>query len=361
MDKILTKAVWKMRQKDNCEQGKDINITLIKTGKRSYQIYFPTSGCRYACTMCNYGFRHPVREKEILQELDEICKYLDEVAPNSIVILEASGSFLDERELPEQLQERIMKRVAEMSIKEVQIETHYRTITPEKINKIKEIFKSKNIAFELGLESTNSEVIRIYNKAIDLKDLLETIWFCYENGVGISLNVMLGAPLLTINEQIVDTVNSVKWILENCPQDTSIVVFPLNVKDYTLIKHMYNQGRYSVVYDWEFIEVLKNIPQQDLYRIFISWYGNRCNEFHGEQAIIKPHHCSKCKNELQNFYTSFVESTTAIQKAKLIEDISSFNCQCKMEFLRLKESQKLQVSYTERLEIEKRFLIKELK
>ena len=360
MDKILTKAVWKMRKEDSCEQGREVNVTLIKTGRSSYQIYFPTSGCRYACTMCNYGFRHPIREKEMMQELDTICNYLEKEAQNSIVILEASGSFLDERELTEQLQEKIMKRVAETSIKEVQIETHYRTITTEKVDKIKEIFKSKKITFELGLESTNPEVLKIYNKAIDLEQLLKIIWLCQKNGVGISLNVMLGAPLLTINEQIVDTISSVNWILRNCPKDTSIVLFPLNIKDYTLIKHMYNQGRYSVVYDWELIEVLKSIPQQELHRIYISWYGNRCNEFHGEKAIIKPYHCSKCKNELESFYRSFVESTDAIQKSKLIEDISSFNCQCKMEFLSLKESQKLESSYTERIEREKELLIKEL-
>lgn len=360
MDKILTKAVWKMRKEDSCEQGREVNVTLIKTGRSSYQIYFPTSGCRYACTMCNYGFRHPVREKEMMQELDTICNYLEKEAQNSIVILETSGSFLDERELTEQLQEKIMKRVAETSIKEVQIETHYRTITTEKVDKIKEIFKSKNITFELGLESTNPEVLKIYNKAIDLEQLLKIIWLCQKNGVGISLNVMLGAPLLTINEQIVDTINSVEWILKNCPQDTSIVLFPLNIKDYTLIKHMYNQGRYSMVYDMAFIEVLREILQEELHRVYISWYGNRCNEFHGEKAIIKPYHCNKCKNELESFYTSFVESTTAIQKAKLIKDISCFNCQCKMEFLSLKESQKLEISYTKRLEREKKLLVKEL-
>jgi len=359
MDKILTKAVWKMRQEDNCKQGKDVNVTLIKTGRSSYQIYFPSRGCRYACTMCNYGFRHPVREREILQELDTICNNLED-ASNSIVILESSGSFLDEKELPEELQEKIMKRIARTDLPEIQIETHYRTITKRKVERIKEIFKSKNIVFELGLESTSPEVLKIYNKAIDLEQLLKTIWFCHENGIVISLNVMLGAPLLTIHEQIVDTVHSVKWILDNCPKDTSIVLFPLNIKDFTLVKHMYKQGRYSVVYDWAFIEVLRKIPQGELHRVYISWYGNRCNEFHGEQAIIKPYHCNKCENELENFYRSFVGTTDAVQKSKLIKEISSFKCQCKDEFLRLKSSQKAELCYTERLEEEKNLLIKEL-
>ena len=359
MDKILTKAVWKMRTKDDYQQGKEVNVALIPTGGSNYQMYFPSKGCRYACTMCNYGFEHPVREKEILQDLDAICKDLSYDIKN--LILESSGSFLDREELSEDLQEKIMRRIAKTDVPIVQIETHYRTISKRKIERIKQIFQTKEIVFELGLESTNPEVLKIYNKSMELTEMLETIWMCARNGMEISLNLLVGAPLLTIEEQIKDTVNSVNWILRNCPSTTSIVLFPLNIKDYTLVKHMYNQGRYNLVYDWEFIEVLKRIPQEELDRVYISWWGNRCNEFHGEEAIIKPFHCNECTNELKNFYKNFVESQDSVQKARLIEKISSYTCQCKKEFLRQKETQKVsKLSYGERLEQEKKILIEEL-
>ena len=59
--------------------------------------------------MCNYGFQHPIREQKILDDLDVICNNLPENIEN--VILESSGSFLDEAELSNELQEKIMKRI----------------------------------------------------------------------------------------------------------------------------------------------------------------------------------------------------------------------------------------------------------
>lgn len=359
MDDVLTRAVWKVRKKDEGKEGKEVNVTLISTGGNSYQLYFPSKGCRYACTMCNYGFGHPIREAEILKDLNRICDNLPENMEN--IILESSGSFLDETELPEQLQEKIMKRIAKTSLPQVQIETHYTTITNKKIRKIKKIFESKNIVFELGLESTNPEVFKIYNKFMDLDELLKTIWMCDRNGIEISLNLIVGAPLLTISERIQDTIDSIYWILENCPKSTSIVLFPLNIKDYTLVRHMYDQERYIPVQDWEFIEVLAKIPEEEIERIYISWWGNRCNEFHGEKAIIKPYHCDECHEALMTFYKKFVESQEKTQKTKLIHGISSHKCSCRKKFLQLMRNQEeSKISYSQRLEEEKEKLKLEL-
>lgn len=360
MDTILTKAVWKMRSQDDYRGGMDVNVILISTGGDTYQLYFPSRGCRYACTMCNYGFQHPIREQKILDDLDVICNNLPENTEN--VILESSGSFLDEAELPDELQEKIMQRIANTSLPRVEIETHYATVTAEKVKKLKKIFPcNMEVNFEFGLESTNPEVLKIYNKFMDLEQLLKTIWLSEKKGIQTSLNLMVGAPLLTIREQIQDATDAVNWVLSNCPKSTKVVLFPLNIKDYTLVKHMYNQNRYKIIYDWEFIEVLRNMPQEELNRIDISWWGNRYNIFQGEEAIIKPFHCNKCQKELNTFYRNFVKSTEAIQKKQLIEEISSYSCPCKEAYLKLKELQKKpELSYAERLEEEKRRLRKEL-
>lgn len=360
MDDILTQAVWKMRSYDNNLAGQNINVTLIPTGGGSYQIYFPSKGCRYACTMCNYGFEHPVREEKIMEDLEKLCNNL----PNDIsnLILESSGSFLDEKELPRHLQVSIMKMVAKTDIPRVEPETHYTTITRERVKEIKTIFSHKPVSFELGLESTQPEVFNIYNKFIDLDELLKTIWMCDEMGIEVSLNVVMGAPLLTISEQIRDTLETVNWIENNCPRSTSIVLFPINIKDYTLVRYWYDKGRYEIVSDWQFIEMLAKIPMKLLGRVYISWYGNRCNEFHGEEAIIKPYHCFECEDELKAFYRSFVECKgDATEKAKLLKKISSYNCKCREEYETKKKGQKkINKSYTERLEEEKRRLKSEL-
>lgn len=361
MDKILTQAVWKMRKQDDNLAGKDINVSLISTGGGSYQLYFPTKGCEYACTMCNYGFEHPVRENKIMEELEKLLTNNFPYDTNNL-ILEASGSFLDERELPRYLQVSIMKRVAKINLPKVQIETHYKTITKERIEEIKSIFSYRPVSFELGLESTQPEVFNIYNKSMDLERLLKTIWMCDENKIEVSLNIMLGAPLMTIEEQINDTLRSVNWIVKNCPKETEIVLFPVNIKDYTLVRYWYDQGRYDIVSDWEFVELLQRLPKDVLDRIYISWYGNRCNEFHGEEAIIKPYHCSECDDELKAFYRNFVEcKDEATEKARLLKKISSYNCKCRNEYeIKKKFQKRINKSYTERLEEEKKHLKAEL-
>ena len=359
MNNILTKSVWKMRMTDDCTAGQEVNATLISTGGTSYQLYVPSRGCHNACVFCNYGFNHPVREKEILEKVEHICKFL----PKNIetLILESSGSFLDDRELPEELQYMIMEIVSKTKVYRVQIETHYKTVTYEKLKKILQILKGHTIAFEFGMESANDTTLRIYNKDIDVRNLYQVIRNCNNLGIETSLNVMIGAPLLTIREQVQDTVDTVLDILKWCPESTAIVLFPLNVKDYTLVKHMYNQGRYSVISHWEFIEVLEKIPRNALDRIYISWWGNRVNEFHGKDAIIHPKSCNNCHDILMNFYTNFVNTDSLQEKQKLVKEISTVTCQCRNEYEKEKDSQKTDKSIYQRLWEEEAFLKKEFR
>lgn len=357
MNDILTKSVWKMRKTDDCLAGVEVNAALIPTGGTSYQLYVPSGGCHNACVFCNYGFNHPVRKEQILKKVEHICRYLP--ANIETLILESSGSFLDDRELPPELQYQIMEIVARTKVYRVQIETHYKTVTDEKLRKIRQILKEHAVAFEFGLETTSETTLNIYNKDIDVKKLFQLVRDCDSLGIETSLNVMVGAPLLTIQEQVQDALHTVQDILEYCPESTAIVMFPLNVKDYTLVKHMYNQGRYSVISHWEFIEVLVKIPRDALDRVYISWWGNRCNEFHGKNAIIHPKSCENCHDRLMKFYSSFVNADSLQEKQRLVEKIGEVTCQCRTAYVEEKASQKVDKHIYWRLAEEKETLRKE--
>lgn len=357
MNHILTKSVWKMRMTDDCKAGQEVNASLIASGGTSYQLYVPSRGCHNACTFCNYGFKHPVRKEEILKKVEHICRYLP--ANIETLILESSGSFLDDRELPPELQYQIMEIVARTKVFRVQIETHYKTVTDEKLRKICQILKEHEVAFEIGLETSSETTLNIYNKDIDVKKLFQLVRNCDSLGIETSLNVMVGAPLLTIQEQVQDALNTVQDILNCCPESTAIVLFPLNVKDYTLVKHMYNQGRYSVISHWEFIEVLEKIPRNTLDRVFISWWGNRVNEFHGKNAIIHPRSCNNCHDRLMKFYSSFVNADSLQEKQRLVEEISKVTCKCRDDYETKKTSQKVDKNIYQRLEEETEKLKKE--
>ena len=346
-----------MRMTDDCKAGQEVNASLIASGGTSYQLYVPSRGCHNACTFCNYGFKHPVRKEEILKKVEHICRYLP--ANIETLILESSGSFLDDRELPPELQYQIMEIVARTKVYRVQIETHYKTVTDEKLRRIRQILKEHEVAFEIGLETSSETTLNIYNKDIDVKKLFQLVRDCDSLGIETSLNVMVGAPLLTIQEQVQDALNTVQDILKYCPESTAIVLFPMNVKDYTLVKHMYNQGRYSVISHWEFIEVLEKIPRDALDRVYISWWGNRCNEFHGKDAIIHPKSCDNCHDRLMKFYTSFVNSDSLQEKQRLVEKISKVTCPCRDDYENEKAIEKPDKDIRQRLDEEKEKLKKE--
>ena len=134
-----------------------------------------------------------------------------------------------------------------------------------------------------------------------------------------------------------------------------LVLFPINIKDYTLLKHMYNQGRYSIISHWEFVDVLTQIPRNALDRVYISWWGNRVNEFHGKDAIIHPYACSNCHSKLMQFYNSFVNSSSLEEKQKAIEEISKVSCSCRIAYEKEKATQRSKKTISQRLsdEIEK--------
>lgn len=263
---IINKAARYFRGKQ-IPTPKDVHATLIAPGHRSYQLFFPSCGCRHACTMCSYGVDHPIDENKVLNQLETIP------FPENIkeLVLEASGSFLDDKEVPEELQKKILQFAKNKVDGVINIETHYSTVTDEKIEFITEILEGHDIVFEFGFESANPEVQAIYNKPINLEEFSSTSWKAHEAGISTEVNILFGAPLLTPMEQISDCLNSIDWTFKNLPSDVNCVLFPINIKRDTLVRHMYEQNRYNPVSQWEFIHMLDLIPLEYLDRIALAW------------------------------------------------------------------------------------------
>ena len=354
MDTFLTNTVWQIRNSIFSDPNEIPK--LIHTGGHTYQLYFPTIGCRFACTMCNYGFGHPLDPQMALSVLDDILKSFPKDV--DILVLEASGSFLDEREISHFLRNEILKRVASISsLKLIDIETHYTTISETTLKEICSIFQNTSIkvALEFGVESINEDVLKIYNKNMSLPQMLEVIWQAHKYGIASELNFLLGSPLLSINEQIEDTLNSIAWTIKNCPYDTSCVLFPMNIKKNTLVSFLYENHKYELISHWEFIEMLSRIPLEYVDRVSIAWWGNRFNIYEGKSSIIFPYSCDKCKRTLQEFYNYYY--TNKSQRTNLLQEIMSFDCTCHQKFLnQLHNEPKIEISILDRFNLLKNWL-----
>lgn len=324
MNEYLTREIWKMRKNIKTEAGTPV-VSLVRVENKTYQLLFMSCGCENACTFCNYGFDYNLTTEMVKPELEKIdLKEFDIVE----LELEANGSFLSEREIPYDLFLEALQFVSHKNIPVITMETHYSTITERKIQDIRRILgQDQEIHFELGFESVNEDVRSIYNKDIDLCKYLEVARLCEKYGIGLQINVLLGAPFLTREEQIQDCIDTLKFICEEMPKGTHAVLFPINIKNNTMLKHWQDIGVYDQISSWEFVELLHRIPEEYLDRFTIAWWGTRENAF--TKGIIQhPKTCEKCRDRLMKFYVDFYCNWNPSYRKIILDKIWKARCDC---------------------------------
>lgn len=324
MDKFLTREIWEMRKSLIGGKEGTPRVSLFHVGNHNYQLLFASRGCDKACTFCNYGFDYNLTLDDVYPQLMEI------EIPDDIfeLELEANGSFLSEREIPHDLFLEVLKFVAHKGIPVITMETHYETITESKLQEIRNILGyDQVVSFELGFESSNPEVRRVYNKDIDNERFVATCELCAQYGIDVLVNVLLGAPFLTREEQIQDCLDTLDFVFYRLPEETMAVLFPINIKTNTMIKRWQDVGLYEQISAWEFVELLHRVPFKYLDRISIAWWGNRKNAFEAG-GIQHPITCLKCHDMLMDLFLTFYSNRNPVYRKFIIENAWTEHCQC---------------------------------
>lgn len=301
-----------------------------------FQICFRSRGCSNylagSCIMCDYGLGTNITKEELELSFDKaLSESKQEI---KILLLNTYGSILDINEISDKCFYALLEKLKTLNIKRIIFETHYNTITEEKLKLIKEELNDKIICFELGFETSNEE-IRKNNllKKIDNEKFKETIKLIHSYRMGVIVNLLVGIPFLTTKEQLEDALNSIDWCISNDVDE--IDLFPINVKPYTLLKELYDSKEYDVISHWLLIEVLNRIPLKDLSKIYLAWYGNRELEYSNGEHSIFPESCELCHNNLMEFYSRFLSNDDAEYRKNLIEKLIYENkCDCYSKVLK---------------------------
>lgn len=324
MNTYLTREIWKMRKNIRTRPGTPV-VSLLHVEGKTYQLLFLSCGCEKACTFCNYGYDYNLTLEMVMPELKKIRLEEYDI---EVLELEANGSFLSEREIPYDLFLEVLRFVANKNIPIITIETHYKTITEKKLQDIREILgKDQQINFELGFESSAEDVRAIYNKDIDNSEFLEVAYLCHNYGIVVEVNVLLGAPFLTCEEQIKDCLDTLKFIFNKMPEGTLAVLFPINIKENTMLKHWQNIGVYDQISSWEFVELLHRIPEEYLDKLTIAWWGERENAF-TKGIMQSPKTCRKCNKRLMDFYKNFYCNWNPTIRKQMVEEMWESRCSC---------------------------------
>lgn len=239
-----------------------------------------TNGCSWAktggCTMCGYrqASLSEVTPEDLNRQIDQaLSKYKGE----PFVKFYTSGSFLDEREIPAEIRERIFSEFSGCS--RILIESRPEYVTEEVLATL-----PKTVTIALGLESASEDVLKVsINKGFTPEDSRRAGMAIKAAGLSVRTYLLLKPPFMTERMAIDDAVASARFA-DSFSDEISIN--PLNIQYGTFAERMWKRGELRSPWIWSLIEVLETLSGTAGARLMSSPSGG------GTQRGV--HNCGVC-------------------------------------------------------------------
>lgn len=268
-----------------------------------------TSGCCWAkaggggCTMCGYRTASlpQVGEAELNAQLDAVLsKYKGE----PFVKLYTSGSFLDEREIPLSVRDRVFEEFK--GCERILFESRPEFVDSDSVSVL-----PKTATVALGLESSDEQVLETcIHKGFTAAQSREAGTLLHDSGIGVRTYLLLKPPYLNESAAIADSIASARFA---DPYSDEISVNPLNVQRATTVERLWRRGEFRSPWIWSLIEVLKSLSGTVGARLMSSPSGG------GSQRGV--HNCGRCDEA----------ALDAVERFSFSQDPSDLevSCDCK--------------------------------
>jgi radical SAM enzyme (TIGR01210 family) len=297
--------------------GRVVNRVVLALSSRGCSLFRrPQGGCLH-CGLINDGIIKPgADQQELLTHFSYKLSKLD-FSRYPVLCIYTPGSFLDNEEIDEDLQIRIISLVAQKSeIRKVILESLPQFITERKINNLKSILDSKELEIAVGLDSQDDQVRNIcINKNFSLKMFDRACQLLKKYEIPFNIFALLKPPFLTERESINDTIQTVHYAYKMGAAAVSIE--PNTVQENTFTWTLFQKKLYRPPWLWSIIEVIKQLPSELELRIGgIVVYP---------EAIQSAYNCDKCTATIWQ----------KIQQYNLVQEKNIFNdlhCTCKKQW-----------------------------
>lgn len=302
-------------------------------GRPFVRLWFTTAGCthhgRGRCTMCNYGTGERGDPESIVHAAALGLSRWG--CTHGTLLVSPSGSMFDEREVDPLTRRQLLTLAASTDFERILVETRPETITDAILSESIALLPGKQLEVEIGLESSDPWVLRwCVNKGLQLEHVVRALDLCAAHGATSIVNVSLGTAFLTELEAIADAVDTTRWAFAHGA--TEVVVFPLSVRGWTVLQHMYDRGRYWPVSLWSLVEVLRRLGRETAARVSISWYRDYNADDDSSSSlrvVAAPTTCARCVGDVLERLDGYRDS----QDFKIITDLSQHPCSCRLEWL----------------------------
>ncbi|AEH07554.1 archaeosine biosynthesis radical SAM protein RaSEA [Methanothermococcus okinawensis] len=319
------------------------DVFLDKSIGKSITIILRTVGCRWAyesggCTMCSYLMdSSPIKisAENIINQFEyALNKYREEILKNPekySIKLFTSGSFLDEFEVPKDAKEHIFKKLNELPIKEIAVESR-----PEFINdynlKIIRDYVDNNINVEIGtgIETLNEKIRNTsIHKGVSIDDIKKAIETAKKYNVGIKAYLLIKPLFITEKQAIIDSIHSANECINMGVSRISYC--PATIHKGTLTEVLWKKNQYRPPFLWSVLEILKEVKSQNLDKLIMCDTAGIPSSRGAHNKIG-----CECNYKLKEILNDF----TITQDLSLIEGALNSECECKKyweEFIRFEE------------------------
>jgi archaeosine synthase beta-subunit len=292
-------------------------------------VFFRTAGCRYdragECTMCNYGISHPVG---VPQMVDNVREALNRAAAYDALGVTPLGNMFDTLEVPKAAREAIVSMAAERAGSIYSCESRPETLSEADIAETVARLGRVRFFVNLGLEAAHPWVqANCVGKSLDASAFRRAVTALRRHGAHPVANVLLGVPFLTAAEAIDSAVGSIRWALANGSH--LCVLFPSNIKSWTLQEWLWERGMYRAPSLWSLVETLIRLGPADTRSVVLSWYGTSPTDAsrHGRASdplLVSPDTCERCRPLVLEVLDAF----NAGASYETIVTLSELDCSC---------------------------------
>ena len=281
----------------------------------AFVIIFRTRGCSWAinsgCSMCGYfndSMWEPVSSKDLIKQFHTA---MNNYADQKFIKIFTSGSFLDDKEIKQDIRSEILRDLFEKAEK-VSVESRPEYINYQTLSEIKKIAGSKTFEIGTGLETADDSIRKnIINKGFTFMDYKKAAEKLKKQSFKLKTYMLIKPPFLTEKKSIDDankTVEKIKNITD------TISFNPTNVQRNTLVDYLWYRKLYRPAWLWSVIEILEQ-SKKNTKNIRIQ-----C-DVAGGGSIRGAHNCKNCDPDFLKSISDF----------SLKQDTKIFNnlkCEC---------------------------------
>lgn len=287
----------------------------------------PTRGCSWAlsrsggCSICGYIYDNPTETDYdmILNSIKEKLK--EKIKPGNIysVKLFSSGSFLDPKEIPLEIQGKILEEISQYKeVCEVVLESRPEYVTVRALDNIKKFIDIKLVEIAIGLESANNEILnKSINKGFMWEDFKKAAKRIEENGGKTKAYLLFKPPFVSEYDSIKDIYQSTKKLVKIGID--SISINAISIHRGTYLAQLFDNNQYRTPWIWSLIHICKIIKTEFPELRII------CDVVSGGN-LRGAHNCGKCDKELLKLLSEFSikQDVSILKKEK--------SCECKINW-----------------------------